>query len=159
MKDQRVNRLTPDRDGATALWIMAAEGHTELFQKVLMPYRGLPYQIRTNEGIPFWTNKTPAEQARQVFSSELANLLDECQARDSFETLFTMIVLVSDGYLVAPKEGSKRFFKIAERLPMELQARLSRIVYGHFKTAKGNVHPASHAVTFWAKQLLTTENR
>jgi len=82
MKDQRVNRLTSDRDGATALWIMAAEGHTELFQKVLMPYRGLPYQVRRKEGIPFWTNKTPAEQARQVFSSELANLLDECQARD-----------------------------------------------------------------------------
>jgi len=136
LQDSRVNPNEPDNSGFTPLWWAAYRGNLDMVESWIVSGREMDL------GIPGEYQSDAIEEARERQMMEVAVLLERFK-RNPKETrhevrlelmwfdevaagMFALVVFLSDGLLqVATGAQSKtpaaRFFKIASKLPLELQ--------------------------------------
>ena len=139
LKDSRVKLDKPDNRGRTPLWWAAARGHLDVIKWWIVSGREMDL------GTPGDTYKTDAiGVARKRRKGEVATLLERFKS-DAAQTrhmvrlelgwydsaaakIFAVVVFVSDGLLqindTTTPSPAARYFKIARRLPLELQMML-----------------------------------
>ena len=154
LRDSRVDINLPANDGCTPLWIASRWGRVEAIRWIIASGREIDLDTKGViwDGIQY----TAIEIAREMNKTAVVSLLerftrDQAQTRheicvelglvDAFSAeLFAATVFLCDDYLRIRGAESKsevaRFFRIASRLPMELQMMICHRVYG---SAKENI--------------------
>jgi len=156
LQDSRVDVNLPDQRGRTPFWLAAANGHLEALKLMIALRPDLDTSSRALH--PTGAVLTAAEAAarcwkyQEVAVNPAVELLQKVAAhplRTRYDTilelgmkemlppaLFCLVVLVSDGFLEVRDGGGdeedtdyKRFFRLAVRLPLELQMLLSHCAY------------------------------
>jgi len=145
LKDSRVKVNEPDNLGRAPLWRASFNGRLDIIRWWIASGREI--DLGTSGDVDYtdaiggakkWANtevvnllerfQSNATQTRHVVREELG-LLDELAAE-----MFALVVFVSDGLLqvndTTTTTPAARFFKIARRLPLELQMVLCRRVMG-----------------------------
>jgi hypothetical protein len=144
VQDKRIDINRARYENETPIWIACYFGNLETVKSILASGRSI--NLQNKDDYYYCTAKWIPDATHQR-TVELHNLMSEYQAdpqstrlrlqREQYNNkemageLFSLVVYLSDDYfkLKEGKEKEKRFFKIATRLPMDLQMVLCNKVF------------------------------
>jgi hypothetical protein len=172
LRDSRLDINVADIDGCIPLWLASRDGRVEVI-KWMIALRGDNELELDKKGKYYGKEYTAIEIARNKNKTEVVLLLErfiknQAQTRHEIRIelglvdkdaaeLFAMTVFLCDDFLRLKEANSPaalRFFKIAKKLPMELQMMLCYRVFG---SAKENIKSKDSEPAFkrLAKTLIT----